>query len=86
MLKHPPNAAAALHAAINERMLKGHLSRFRAEQRLEAGNALAVLRSVRKRGEDVRLHMSQGVEQWKTLQPKRAATYARWLRRMEKQQ
>jgi hypothetical protein len=77
MLKHPPRSIPALHYAINAR------AKSRQREALEPGNAMAVLRMVRKRGEDLYCYMIGAAVEYKRVQPERATTYRRWLRRIE---
>lgn len=62
------NARVGLHARTNERYL-------------DKSNGLAILRSVRARGESVITYMAWASEEYKKVQPTRAATYRRWLTR-----
>lgn len=98
MLKQPPDAVAALHWAISFRGDKtraAELERHRRPGRflrqrdvdtrrniLEKGNAVAVLKMVRRRGASLPDYMASAAREYKELQPKRANTYTRWLRRM----
>lgn len=86
-----PNKVASLHMAINGhakapyklgQVTKPAIARLR-EARMEKSNALNILGMVRKRGEDVYLYMIQASIEYKSVQPKRCATYRRWLRQIE---
>jgi hypothetical protein len=81
-LRNTPEARRALHEAINERPYK---EGPRADYEREAYGALHVLRSVRKRQlVTIRDHMARAAKEYARIQPKRAATYTRWLRQMRK--
>lgn len=92
MLKYPPSPALSLHAAINFRAKAPLLLEAAARAKPgtstrrvghDAGNALSVLRMARKRGENLRFYMIEAAQKYKHVQPERANTYNRWLRRME---
>lgn len=81
MLKHPPNISSALHSAIE---FRGRATRLVDNYSREASNAVHVLRLVRKRGQRLSDYMRTAAIEYAQSQPPRAATYARWLRRMER--
>jgi hypothetical protein len=79
-----PDKVRSLHAAINGHARNPKKPREHGyEAVLEKGNALHVLSMVRKR-EDVYCYMIQASLEYKRVQPKRAATYRRWLRQLER--
>jgi len=75
--KHTPTLLPALHLAIN----------YRAKLRTggcEPSNACVVLRMVRNRGEPLLDYMKDCVVRYARVQPERAHTYRRWVRRAER--
>jgi hypothetical protein len=73
----------ARHAMPGKRIRFDKYKDHNYNEHLEKGNAIAVLGMARRRGADVYLHMIEVARAYKHVQPERANTYNRWLRRME---
>lgn len=84
LLKDPPRVVPVLHAAINSHGQTRHARYVKNERTREKSNAVAVLRMVRRRGEDVCVHMADAIVRYAKLQPARVVTYRRWLRQIER--